>query len=67
MNKPAIGNVYESRDSRRPKRIRVIKLWATTVDCETKNPGDRHYGKITTISRDRLNGKCHWKLVRRAK
>lgn len=66
MNKPMIGNVYECTDARRPKRMRIIELRSTTAVCEVKVIGNHHYTRTTVIRRDRLNGKCHWKLVRRA-
>lgn len=69
-----VGDIYESTDSRRPKRVMVDEIWPefhpsieSFAVCRVKRPGESRYTGYTEISTDRLTPKCHWRKVRSGK
>lgn len=78
-----VGDIYESTDSRRPKRVIVDWIFSQSLDrttpyttlatrreiaqCRTKHPKDSRYKGYTEIRLDRLTPKCHWRKVRSGK
>ena len=68
-----IGNVYETNDSRRKRRIRVRKIshwaaWATPrAVCEVYDFKRKRYTGTTEIRSNRLNPHGGWRLVKMGK
>lgn len=65
MNQVRIGDIYESTDARRWRRIKVRMKNHKYAFCHTKRPGDARYEGRTLIALSRLCPKHHWRLVRR--
>ena len=69
-----IGNVYETNDSRRKRRIRVKAVdtiewgvWPKRAICEIYDYAKKKYFGKTTIRTDRLNPHGGWRLVKMGK